>query len=363
MPTLSPPARVLVTGANGYVGCWVVHILLDRGYSVRATIRSAEKARALSALMAKKHPTLDIVGALECVVVPDISAEGAFEEFLDGVQGVVHTATPVTFDLEDPEDYIRPALEGTMGILRSAAKRSDIKRVVVTSSIGAVGESIVAVEKTKIYTEEDWNESAVRLVREIGKDASGISKYNASKVLSEQAAWRYYRENKDALPYELSVIAPGWILGPLPDEPPSPSAFSTPSAKLEWEQLFATPPPPEPFPSFPFSYVDIRDVAEMHVRALEMEEAAGERFIACSHVCMWQDWFDAARSLEILPGLSKLHATTSRQKGAELRPHLVFSGEKARQKLGIVYKTVPETLKDLVEDFRSRGWLRHLDDL
>ncbi|KAI0653454.1 hypothetical protein C8Q70DRAFT_1059262 [Cubamyces menziesii] len=94
-----------------------------------------------------------------------------------------------------------------------------------------------------------------------------MSKYNASKVLAEQAAWRYYRENKDTLLYELSVIAPGWILGPLPDEPSSPSAFSTPSAKLEWEQLFANPPPPEPFPSFPFSYVDIRDVAEMHVRA------------------------------------------------------------------------------------------------
>ena len=124
---------------------------------------------------------------------------------MDGVQGVVHTATPVTFELEDPEDYIRPALEGTMGILKSAAKHrcvlrdqvdqnatfnatiaSDIKRVVVTSSIGAVGESIVSVEKTKVYTEEDWNENAVRLVKEIGKDASGMSKYNASKVLSEQ---------------------------------------------------------------------------------------------------------------------------------------------------------------------------------
>ncbi|KAJ8495532.1 hypothetical protein ONZ51_g1636 [Trametes cubensis] len=225
-------------------------------------------------------------------------------------------ATPVTFDLEGPEDYIKPALKGTMGILKSAAKRSDIKQVVVTSSIGAVGESIASVEKTKVYTEEDWNENA----------------YNASKVLSEQAAWRYFRENKDTLPFELSVIAPGGILGPLRDEPSSSSAFSTPSAKLEWEQLFANPPPPEPFPSFPFSYVDIRDVAEMHIRALEMEEAAGERFIDCSQ-------------------------------GPELRPHLIVSGEKARQKLGIVYKTVPKTLKDLAEDFRSRGWLRHLDGL
>ena len=75
MPTLSPPDRVLVTGANGYVGCWVVHFLLERGYSVRATVRSVEKARVLSTLMAKKHPSsLDVVGALECVVVPDISA-------------------------------------------------------------------------------------------------------------------------------------------------------------------------------------------------------------------------------------------------------------------------------------------------
>ena len=72
---------------------------------------------------------------------------------------------------------------------------------------------------------------------------------------------------------------------------------------------------------------------------------------------------DAARTLEILPVLSILHTTAMRQRGAELRPHLIFSGEKARQKLAIVYKTVLETLKDLAENFRSRGWLRHLDGL
>ena len=85
--------------------------------------------------------------------------------------------------------------------------------------------------------------------------------------------------------------------------------------------------------------------------------------ISSDSLCCFHSLVDAARTLEVLPGLNKLHTTTMRQRAAELRPHLVFSGEKAHQKLGIVYKTVPETLKDLVEDFRSRGWLRHLDEL
>ncbi|KAI0641575.1 NAD-P-binding protein [Trametes meyenii] len=353
MPVLSPPAKILVTGANGYVGCWVARALLEKGYSVRATVRTEDKARALSALMASKHPAF--ASNFESAVVPDVSATNALVPLLRDVQGVIHTATPVTFDLEDPEDYIKPALQGTLGLLKNAAQSSSIKRVVVTSSIGAVGESFTDV--THILTEEDWNEYSVEKVKELGKAASGILKYDASKVISEQAAWKYYKDNKDTLPYELCVIAPAWILGPIPDDPPSPSAFRTPSPILEWEQLFADPPPPQPFPAC-FNFVDIRDVTEMHVRALEREEAAGERFIANSQVCSWQDWFAAARDSGLLPGLQKLHPPVNPN---DYPPHPVFSNEKAQRKLGIVFKTIQETLPDIVEDFRGRGWLKHLE--
>ncbi|KAI0359675.1 NAD-P-binding protein [Trametes cingulata] len=354
MPTLSPPAKVLVTGANGYVGCWVVRALLDKGYSVRAAVRTQKKADTLSALIAAKHPSA--ASAFECAVVADITLEEALDELMDGVQGVVHTATPVTFSLEDPEDYIRPAVVGTLNIVRGAAKHG-VKRVVITSSVGAIAESFT--EETRVYTEEDWNEHAVDTVRKLGKEATGYLKYGASKVLAEQAAWEYYKDNKDNLPYELSVVAPAWILGPIPDDPPSPAAFATPSPILEWEQLFMVPPPEKPHPAV-FNYVDIRDVTEMHLRALERPEAAGERFISNSLVCTWQDWFNAAHELNVLPGLPKLHppAPVDRE---HLPPHPIFSNEKAQRLLGIGFKTIPETLKDLVEDFRGRGWLKHLE--
>ncbi|KAJ3003149.1 hypothetical protein NUW54_g5451 [Trametes sanguinea] len=348
MPVLSPPAKILVTGANGYVGCWAVRALLDKGYCVRAVVRTEDKARALSALIKAKHPSAT-VGQFDCAVIPDIIAPGcplqadAIEAVLHDIQGIVHTATPVTFDLEDPEEYIRPAVEGTLGILRSAAKYPEIKRIVITSSIGAVAESIV--EESRIYTDEDFNEVAVEAVKRLGKAASGMQKYNAIKVLAEKARQRTLT-----------------LAQPIPDDPPSPEGFVTPSAIMEWTQLFVSPPP-SPHPAVPFNYIDIRDVVEMHVRALELPEAGGERFIATSHVCTWQDWYDAAADMNLLPGLRRLHPPRSpEQRGAtELPPHPVFSNEKAIRKLDMVFKTVPETLRALVDDFGARGWLKHLE--
>ncbi|KAI0323324.1 NAD-P-binding protein [Cubamyces sp. BRFM 1775] len=358
MPTLAPPARVLVTGANGFVGGWIVHRLLDGGYRVRAAVRSDDKARALSAFMGKKHPGSDSPGAFETVVVPDITVDGAFDECLNGIGGIIHTASPVSFAIEDPEAYFQPAIQGTLGILRSAAKHQSVKRVVFTSSIMAIAEAFTQPDKTCVCTEDDWNEGAVEAVNKLGREASGNAKYGASKVLSERAAWKFYEENKDTLPYELSVLAPAWSFGPLPDDPASPTELNG-TARLQWECLFATPPPPAPYPAV-FNYADIRDVADAHVRALEVEGAAGERMVVSSEVCTWQDWYDAASRMNLVPGLSDLHPPRAVHDSAEhdRPPHVIMRGEKATQKLGIVYKRIPETLQAVVDDFRARGWLR-----
>ncbi|CDO78100.1 hypothetical protein BN946_scf184949.g2 [Trametes cinnabarina] len=339
MPTLSPPARILVTGANGYVGCWIVRTLLQRGYCVRGVVRCEDKARSLSALIKAKYPSVD-ANQFDCAIIPDILADDSINALLGDVQGIVHTATPVTFDLDDPEDYIKPAVQGTLGILKSAAKHPDIKRIVVTSSTGAVAESLV--QEASVYTEEDFNDFAVDTVKRVGKAASGILKYDASKALAEKAAWKYCEDHKGNLPYELSIIAPGWICGPIPDDPPSPESLVAPSAVMEWTQLFVSPPP-APHPAMPFNYVDIRDVVEMHIRALELSEAGGERFIATSP-------------------LNIVSQTTPEERAStELPPHPIFSNEKAKRKLGMVFKIVPDTLKAIVEDFGARGWLKHLE--
>ncbi|KAH9893507.1 NAD-P-binding protein [Cubamyces lactineus] len=379
---LSPPDKVFVTGANGYIGCWIVHELLDKGYFVRAAVRTDEKARTLSSLITSKHPALP-PGSFECVVVPEMLTDGAFDNFLGDIQGVIHTATPVTFDLEDPEDYNVPAVNGTMGIIKAAAKHKNVKRVVVTSSTGAIAETLRAPEETRIYTEDEWNDYAVETVSRLGKAAPGFEKYSASKVLSEKAAWEFCQENKGRLSFELCTILPGWVFGvntllpsfsphapgpltqnslsqPLPDDPKSPADISTVSARVVWGQAFAMPPA-EPF-LVDFSFVDVRDVAEMHIRALEMEAAAGERFLANPNLCTWQDWYNAAHAMGILPGLSKIHPpTTTSTEGKASYPRLEYSSEKAKKKLGMVFRPLEVTLRDMVDDFRKRGWLEHLE--
>lgn len=207
-------------------------------------------------------------------------------------------------------------------------------------------------EETRVYTEEDWNEFAVKQVRELGKAATGWWKYDASKVLAEQGTnpqpdrvqsntsnlhvrscmevlrgqqgdnllrAKYYRARVDPRSTSRSMVTRALLratltdstnVQPIPDDPSSPADFNTPSPILEWKQLFEVPPPEKPTPTI-FNYVDIRDVTEMHVRALELPEAAGQRFTAVSRtsalkgliaiievlthsvsvdVCSWQDW-------------------------------------------------------------------------
>ncbi|KAH9896112.1 NAD-P-binding protein [Cubamyces lactineus] len=388
MPALHPPAKVLVTGANGFVGYWVVHLLLRAGYAVRATVRTSEKARILTAQIAAKYsPELSAGGAFECVVVPDITEEGAFDEYLVGVEGVVHTATPVTFDLDDPAEYIGPAVKGTLGILHSAAKHTYVdvcytfhheslagmrgircvKRIVITSSISAVADIVRSPAQTAVRTEDDWNDDSVEIVAKTGKAATGVDKYSTSKVKSERAAWEFYRENKHTLSYDLSVVAPAWIFGPLPDDPRSPADITSVSMQLAWTQMFSVPAPPGAFPSTIFNYVHVVDVAEMHMRVLNIESAGGTRFLASAGVCSFQDWYDIASGLDgnHFPGLVKLHPPRGSQRQGEeeaLPAHTVFSGKRAENELGIVYKPLSETVKDVVEDFGGRRWLQHFEN-
>ncbi|KAI0325598.1 NAD-P-binding protein [Cubamyces sp. BRFM 1775] len=367
MPALSPPAKILVTGANGFVGCWVVYLLLEAGYAVRATVRTSDKACALTDHIVSKYSLeLSAGGAFECVVVPDITAEDAFDESLNGVQGVVHTATPVTFHLDDPAEYIGPAVKGTLGILHSAAKHTSVKRIVITSSISAVADIVRPPAQTVVRTEDDWNDDSVKIVAKIGHAATGIDKYSTSKVKSERAAWNFYEENRHTLSYDLSVVAPAWIFGPLQDDPSSPAGITSVSMQLAWTQMFSVPAPPAAFPSDIFNYVHVRDVAEMHMRMLNTEDAGGKRFLASAGACSFQDWYDAANTLGDgrLLGLQKLHPPRApRPEGEEedVPAHTVFSGKRAERELGFVYTPLAETVRDVVEDFDGRGWLKHLE--
>ncbi|KAB2102937.1 hypothetical protein AG0111_0g8858 [Alternaria gaisen] len=147
---------VLMTGVSGFVGIQTLLSFTSAGYFVRGTVRSQKSA-------AQVHTAANKLGVsglkYELVIVPDITAPGAFDSHLDGVDGIIHVASPFYNGVQNFDDVYLPAVHGTLEILKSAAKRTDgrIKRVVVTSSFAAVCDFFKGSRPGYVYTEKDWN--------------------------------------------------------------------------------------------------------------------------------------------------------------------------------------------------------------
>ncbi len=244
---------VLVTGASGFLGQHVVLQLLDKGYRVRGTARSQEKVDASMAVFAEhaSSPSIDFVLA-------DLSTEAGWDAAVTGCDYVVHTASPIPASLpKDENELILPAREGTLRVLKNAAE-AGVKRVVLTSSAAAVMYGRKTFERP--LDETSWTDPA---------DKKRTSSYIRSKTLAEQAAWAFVDESGSDL--ELVTIQPSLILGP--------ALSKNASASLE----VVTQPLNGQLPAVPkigFEIVDVRDVASLHILALEHPDAAGERFIA-----------------------------------------------------------------------------------
>ncbi|KAH6904334.1 D-lactaldehyde dehydrogenase, partial [Coprinopsis sp. MPI-PUGE-AT-0042] len=237
MPTISSNDKVLVTGANGFMALWIVKIILERENSVRAAIRFESKSSTLQRL---------------------------FRSLPRG-RKLLNTAARADFSDPNPkpEDFIQPAIKGTVGILQSALKYRMASRgyqLKSRSSSGSYG-------PPRLYTEGDWNEGAKAGVHHI------------------YAAWDLYRQHQSEVTWDLSVILP-----PLPvlGEGSSPEALSG-SVKFFWNFVVSDTPKPREALGGHATWVDVRDLAEAHVLALEKEKAGGERIFACAGSFVWQD--------------------------------------------------------------------------
>ncbi|EJF56384.1 D-lactaldehyde dehydrogenase [Dichomitus squalens LYAD-421 SS1] len=353
MPAISVPGKILITGANGFIGLWVIRLLLQRGYSVRAAVRSADKGENLLKTITAKIP--EQAQNVEYIVVPDITAEHAFDEAVRGIVGIVHTASPMGMPGPDPQTTIGPAVSGTEGLLNSAIThaplataltipfRDAVKRVVITSSIKAA----IGTDSGRTYTEEDWADYAVKEVEEKGRNVN--FEYTASGVLAERAAWKFYEENKERVSWDISVTNPGW---PTLDDPSSPATLAT-TPKLFYEVFTGNPMYTPLAGRLGHNFVDVRNVAEAHLKALEIEEAGGQRFILASEWHTWQDRLNTARDLNYFPNLDKGDPARANS----VSPPRICHGEKAKRMLGISYRKMPETLRDVLDDYRARGWL------
>ncbi|KAJ3563918.1 hypothetical protein NP233_g8630 [Leucocoprinus birnbaumii] len=116
MTAVHSPGKVLVTGANGYIGMWIVRILLEQGYIVRGAVRSQSKGKYLTSYFQQMGFGAD---KLEIVIVDDLTKQGAFDQAVQGVDAIQHVAAPVDIEVSNPQDFMKPAVQGTVGVLQS----------------------------------------------------------------------------------------------------------------------------------------------------------------------------------------------------------------------------------------------------
>ncbi len=248
---------ILVTGATGFVGKWVVIHLLQAGYSVRGTIRSLGRASEVRAGVATQTGE-ESLSRLE-LVEADLLDDKGWAEAMRGVAAVMHVAAAIRAD--EPKDQslvIRPAVEGTARVLRTA-NEAGVKRVIMTSSVATVGYGHGTTPGGKRVFDETYFTRFENL--------KYTWAYCVGKTLAERSAWTYAKEHG----LELTTIHPGAIVGPAVDQDASIS-IGLATGLLEGK----TPA----MPNNGFAVVDVRDVAALHVAALQNPASIGERYMA-----------------------------------------------------------------------------------
>jgi nucleoside-diphosphate-sugar epimerase len=247
-------STVLVTGGSGFIGSYCILQLLGAGHEVRTTVRDLKRASDVRAMLkqggAEPGERLSFVAA-------DLESDAGWPEAVAGCEYVLHVASPLPAGVPKHEDeLIGPAREGTLRVLR-AARDGGVKRVVLTSSFAAIGYGHPPHDQP--FNETDWTDPNV----------AGVSAYAKSKTLAERAAWDFMAREGGAL--ELSAINPVAVFGPVLG-PDYSASISVVRALMNGAMPFV--------PKLYFGLIDVRDVADLHLRAMTHPAAKGERFLA-----------------------------------------------------------------------------------
>jgi nucleoside-diphosphate-sugar epimerase len=271
---------VVVSGANGFIASHVVDQLLLAGYRVRATVRSLHRGGWIDEYFTKKYGS----GKIEVVEVPDMGSSGAFDSVVAGASGFVHVATPVMVE-QDPNKGVPIVVNGALNVLRAAAREPTIKRVVMTSSSTAAADPNPNVEFT--IDSDTWNDAILEAAW-APPPYEGVKRklavYSASKMQSEQAAWKFIEENKPD--FVFNTVLPNANMGLVlsPENQGAPSTVGW--LKALWndfegqEDLKKNPPQ---------YYINVQDNARVHVAALICPDVKNERLFSFAGPYNWND--------------------------------------------------------------------------
>ncbi len=266
---------VLVTGGTGFVSGWCVVDLLRRGYRVRTTVRSLSKepaGRAAIAAAVGMDADIDAVRDRLSFAAADLGADDGWDDAVAGCTHVLHIASPMGGGkAADRWSLVEPARDGAVRVLRAAAE-AGVRRVVMTS---AAATARPPLNSDRVSDETIWADP----------DDPQFDAYRVSKIVAERAAWDFMATTSGSL--ELTTVLPGAVFGPIM------SADNQGSVTIIADLLRGRPPA---MPRLGFWVVDVRDLADLHLRAMLSPDAAGERFLAAGDFLWLQDIAGALRT-------------------------------------------------------------------
>ncbi len=333
--------KVLVTGATGYIGLHCIHQLLNQGYAVNGSVRSPERKDEIFQALQNHNTSTENLK----IFTFDLNSDEGWDEGMEGCDYLLHVASPIALENHDEDFFVKPAVAGVNRAMKFA-KKHNVKKVVLTSSVAAIYETM---ESKSYYDENDWSDP----------ENPAISHYSKSKTLAERAAWEFV-ENENH-PFELAVINPALVIGP------SLSGDLGESNKAI--EMVATGKMPVAVP-LQFGYVDVRDVAAAHILAMQNPASNGERF-ALAEKDLWygdvakvlrDNGFDKAPTLAVPVWLAKILAIFSKELKLAV-PYLgrlrsVKNTSKAKDILGWNPRPAEESIVEIAQQIQDMGLIK-----
>ena len=333
--------KVLVTGATGYIGLHCIQQLLDQGYAVNGSLRSLERKDEIFESLKFNNTSTEHLKLFSF----NLNEDEGWDEGMEGCDYLIHVASPIALERKSEDFFVKPAVAGVKRALKFA-KKHNIKKVILTSSVAAIYHGI---ELKEYYDESDWSDP----------ENPSIDHYSKSKTLAEKAAWDFIEA--EGKPFEFSVINPALVIGP--------SLSKDLGESNKAIQMVATGKMPVAVP-LQFGYVDVRDVAAAHILAMQKQASDGERF-ALAEKDMWyedvakvlrENGFDKAPKLSVPVWAAKILANFS----PELKMALPYIGRvrsvkytsKAKDLLGWNPRPAEESILATANQIKDLGLIK-----